>query len=388
MIPDAILSDIDRSGLKLGKFVWAPSGRFIYFEGQAGETRNVWRVAINPATLAWAGSPERLTTDVGDEADIALSADGARLAFTARSQSTSVWSLDFDAGTGRLTGSARALTAGSAGQVDVDTRDGRRLAYRVLRAGRNEMRELTPGNREERVLLVSTGWSPSSPRWSSDGRLAYGRPSTSTAGSGRSVVAVLSPERREEVLTLPDGATLRPSDWWTDGRKILGDCRTAPGESMGICSIAAPGSDRSSRLDVLVHDPTKHLYGPRLSPDQQWVSFVAVDVKGSTTSQVYVAPVAGGPWIPVTDGRTFDDKPRWTPDGQAIYFVSNRSGYLNVRGRRFDPARGAVVGDVFSVTAFNSASRSLPSNISQIEFAIADRRLFLPLTETQGQLDS
>src|SRR5260221_13362843 len=118
---------------------------------------------------------------------------------------------------------------------------------------------------------------------------------------------------------------MRPSDWAADGSTILGDCRAVPGESTGICSIPA-GEAAGPRLRVLVHDPTKNLFGPRYSPDQRWMSFVAVDVKGSTPARVYVAPVDGGPWIPISDGPSFDDKPRWAPDGRAVYFLSDRNG--------------------------------------------------------------
>ncbi len=390
-IPDAVLRDIEDSHLKLGRFIWAPSGRYLFFEGESGETHNVWRVGVDPATLAWTGATERLTTDVGEERDIALSSDGGRLAFTVRSQRTRLWSFGFDPQNGRLGGDAHPLTAGSAAQVDVDTlRDGSRLAYRAVQAGRSEVRELQPGSSEDRVLLVSNDWSPSSPRWSSDGRrLAYSRPSASgTAGAGKNVVAVLSTdERREQLVSLPGDAILRPSDWSSDGKTLLGDCRVSAGEAMAICSIPAPGSgQQAGALRVLFRDPQKNLYGPRFSPDHRWVSFVAVDTRGSSSSRIYVAPASGGPWVTMTDGQSFADKPRWAPDGRTVYFISDRDGHLNLRGRKFEPDAGAPAGETFSVTSFESPRRGLPANIKQIEFAIAEHRLFLPLTETEGDV--
>ena len=290
-IPDAALREMNDAHLRLGTFVWAQSGKVLYFEGQSGASQNIWRIRIDPSTLAWIGVPERLTTDVGEEADIALSPDGARLAFTVRSQRTRVWAFDFDPRTGRVSGPASALTSGSAGEVDIDTlADGSRVAYRAVRAGRHEFREVRTANREERLLLVSNDWTPSTPRWSADGRrLAYARASLAAPGLGRNIVAVLSPdEGQERVLTLPDQVTLRPTDWSVDGAMILGDCRTAPGESMGICSVAAPqAATGTSHPHVLVHDPNKNVYVPRLSPDQRWVTFLAVDVKGSDLPGVF-----------------------------------------------------------------------------------------------------
>jgi Tol biopolymer transport system component/DNA-binding winged helix-turn-helix (wHTH) protein len=389
-ISDTVTRAIDESRLRLGRFVWARSARFLYFEGQTGDVRNVWRVPVNASTLAWTSPPQRLTTDVGDEADIALSPDGSRLAFTVRSQRTSLWSLDFDPATGRLAGGGTALTSGVTGQVDVDTLpDGSRVAYRAMRAGRSEVREFKTSNREERVLLVSNEWSPSVPRWSSDGRrLAYSRPGAGVAMPNRNIVAVVSPdEQHEQLISMEGDVGFRPSDWSLDGRTILGDCRPAQGGAVSVCAIPAPAAaSGSARPRTLMIDESLHLFGPRFSPDQRWISFVAVDRKGSTSSRLFVAPVGGGPWIPITDGRSFDDKARWAPDGRAIYFVSDRNGFLNLSGRRFDPVAGLPVGEPFAVTSFDTARRGLPANISQIEFAVTRKQLFVPITETGAEI--
>jgi Tol biopolymer transport system component len=389
-IPEAVLQEMENTSLTLGKFVWAGSRKFVYFEGQSGDTRNVWRVGIKPASLAWTGAPERLTVDVGQETDIKLSSDGTRLAFTVRNPRTRVWSIPFDSSLGRMTGDADALTASSTGEVGVDTLpDGSRLAYRSLRPGRSEVREFRTSSQEDRILLVSNEWTPSSPRWSTDGRrLAYSRAEASGARPPRHMVALYTPdEQHEQLLTLPGSSWFRPSDWSRDGATILGDCREAPADVTRVCTIPAPEiASNSTRPITLLRDATRHLYGPRFSPDQRWVSFVAVAATGATTTQLYAAPVDGGPWVPITDGQSFDDKPRWSPDGRAIYFVSDRNGFLNVSGRRFDPSDGRAVGEPFPVTTFNNAGRGLPASISQIEFAVTRKNLFVPLTETDADV--
>ena len=92
--------------------------------------------------------------------------------------------------------------------------------------------------------------------------------------------------------------------------------------------------------------------------------------------QCGVMPRAGGEWVAVTDGESYDDKPRWPPDGRALYFLSARDGSLNLWGRRFDPETGTVVGAPYRVTSFRgsgparrvswaaSRSRSLPIGCS------------------------
>ena len=49
-------------------------------------------------------------------------------------------------------------------------------------------------------------------------------------------------------------------------------------------------------------------------------------------TRIWVAPVdraASDPktWIPVTSGEWWDDKPRWSPAGSLLYFMSHRDGF-------------------------------------------------------------
>lgn len=89
-------------------------------------------------------------------------------------------------------------------------------------------------------------------------------------------------------------------------------------------------------------------------------------------------PAQGGPWTKITDGLSADDKPRWSPDGRAIYFLSDRGGFANVWGQRVDPVEGRQVGQPFKVTKFDSAERRLEPNLARVEIAVSRHRLFVP----------
>jgi len=80
-IPPETRQQLDRTGVTLSNFVWAPDGRHLYFEGRSQLVRNIWRVKVDPVTLAWVDGPERLTTGPGADAGLAVSPDGRRLAF-------------------------------------------------------------------------------------------------------------------------------------------------------------------------------------------------------------------------------------------------------------------------------------------------------------------
>ena len=88
----------------------------------------------------------------------------------------------------------------------------------------------------------------------------------------------------------------------------------------------------------------------------------------------------------MTDGAWFDDKPRWSPDGRILYFVSNRTGVANVWGRRFDPSTGTPIGEPFPVTSFRSAQFVLTPRTVQMDIAITPTKLLLPMSESRSDL--
>ena len=45
---------------------------------------------------------------------------------------------------------------------------------------------------------------------------------------------------------------------------------------------------------------------------------------------VYKIPSNGGPEVRLTDAEGLDDGPEYTPDGQYIYFNSNRTGTMQI----------------------------------------------------------
>ena len=71
----------------------------------------------------------------------------------------------------------------------------------------------------------------------------------------------------------------------------------------------------------------------------------------------------GGEPRRLTDGDSWDDKPRWSADGPVIYFLSTRSGRFNVWGIEFDSRRGQTVGSPFRITDFNTPHVQIAGSI-------------------------
>ena len=345
-------------------------------------------MTVDPLTERWVDGPERLTTGAGEEKNLAISPDGTRLVFTAMSGRTRLWAFPFDPARGRITGQPYPITHGSTGEVDFDARaDGSKVAYRAVRAGRNELWERSIAEGEERLLASSTDWRLMKPRWSPDGaRLAFSRYATR---DHTAAVAVLNTDGSgERVLRLPGNVEMQASDWSKDGQAILGACRFSQSERYSTCLVPVSSANESvdPAVRVIASDPKRNLYNQRFSPDQRWITFLAHDLLYASTSSVYVVPTSGGTWRAITDGAWFDDKPRWGPDGRILYFVSNRTGVANVWGRRFDNATGTAIGEPFPVTSFKSAQFQLTPRTVQMDIAITATHLLLPMSESRSEI--
>jgi eukaryotic-like serine/threonine-protein kinase len=90
------------------RFVWHPSGTALYVQTLSAGVYNLWKVRVDPDTLAFVAA-ERLTTGAGRDVEPALSRDGTRLAFTTEHDAVRLWLFALDPVADRL-GSGRPLT--------------------------------------------------------------------------------------------------------------------------------------------------------------------------------------------------------------------------------------------------------------------------------------
>src|SRR5438270_5213148 len=85
----------------------------------------------------------------------------------------------------------------------------------------------------------------------------------------------------------------------------------------------------------------KRVSEPQVSPDGKSVAFSAVNVNlaaNTRTPHLWVIPLAGGEARQVTSGQAGEDRPRWSPDGKRLAFISSREGGSQVWVQEFDPA--------------------------------------------------
>jgi Tol biopolymer transport system component/DNA-binding winged helix-turn-helix (wHTH) protein len=372
-------------GEQLGdySFSWSTSGDVIYFERGYRGARNIWKMTVDPKTLRATGI-DRLTTGPGPDTGVAVSNDGRRLAFTAKSQRIRTWLFPFDATAGHIKGNGEAIT--SPGRMSLDptlSPDGTKVAYVVPHGEgnwpapgdvRNELwvKSLLDGSE---VPVISDDYSRWFPRWSPDGnQLAYQRRNRRT--NERQLMLWSSQSHEEKPL----GSNLLVWDWSPDGKWLL-----TTGEGIWVVPVTAAPHAETAAQKITSLDPAHELNQPQFSPDSRWIVFEAVaNSPTMAESALFVVPAAGGAWRRITDGKHWDDKPRWSPDGKTIYFVSGRGGFFNVWGIRFDPIVGKTVGESFQLSKFESARLMVPRFIPPVGLSLTQDKLVLTMAEESG----
>ncbi len=311
---------------------------------------------------------------------MAVSSDGRRLAFTAKSQQIRNWLFPFDATTGRISDKGQAITAaGRTALFPNLSPDGKHVAFSVLRAGVWDLWEKSLVDGRE-VPIIADEYDRAGPQWSPDGmRLVYSRQKSSGATPDQMMIWS-SQTHSEEPLTTLSETQRYAYDWSPDGASLL----VSQKEGVWLLPVAAaPHAETAARK--VISDPKYDLYQPHFSPDGRWIVFEAVaNLPTIAESALYVVPVAGGAWTRITDGKHWDDKPRWSPDGKTIYFVSGRGGVFNVWGVHFDTAEGKPVGEPFRVSTFGGSGLTIPRWIPPVELSITADKLVLTMAEASG----
>src|SRR5512134_2411844 len=125
---------------------------------------------------------------------------------------------------------------------------------------------------------------------------------------------MLRPARRARGGASPEGSMRHAS--WLAAAALLG---AAPASAGGLTPTDLM---RLARLS-----------DPQVSPDGRTVVYTASQVNlgaNNSNSDLWVVPLAGGEPRRLTNHPMADSRPRWSPDGKAIGFLSRRGGSQQV----------------------------------------------------------
>lgn len=354
--------------------------QWVIFERSIGDTHNLFRVAITGDGKV-TSDPEQLTFATGLATTPSVSV-GGRMVFNSSTGSTNLWGIPIDADHARVTGERQRLTQVEGVRDDAPSlsRDGRKVVY--FSDNRLVVKDLVTSKETQLVqgFPIERG-SPA--RISPDGSLvAYYLP------SGGPVFDLL-------VIPTAGGAPRRvcqkcggPGGFSSNGGWVLTENF---GTSLDRISLVELATGKAT--DVL-SDPQRALWNPFYSWDDKWMSFLVQTGADQEHYGIYVTPVENfipaGPsrWIQLTDGSYHDDKQQFSPDGNTMYFTSNRDGFTCLWALRLDPKTKHPQGAPFAIQHFHGSQR-IYSGISEsnhMEVSVAKDKIVTNLDEFHSDI--
>jgi Tol biopolymer transport system component len=373
-------------GRSLGVDPSAWLGDSVFFSassGKAGLNASLWRVRLSSRNRV-EGPVRRLTT--GTEDVLYPSAAGTRVAFASVMQNENVWTLAAHTNSGEIRGEPRRLTFSAAADImPVPSADGRKLAFASNRNGNMHvwMKDLETG--AETALTTSP----------------YNELPSLLSGDGTRVVyfnyGFDKPDERGCFIGPTDGGAARKFcrncpgtgilDWFDGVHEVLYKKGLTTKSQMVLREID------SGRETLFLEHPTYSVTAARFSPDGNWVSFQVV-IESATKRQIFVAPVrerraaAEAEWIAITDGSGLDRNAVWSPDGNLLYFLSERDGFRCIWAQRLDRATKRPVDQPFAAYHFHQARHSLmpAQEVARIGLSVTRDQIIFSMAETVGNV--
>jgi Tol biopolymer transport system component len=352
------------------------SGGGILFAGRKGDTTGIWEMQLNGAKSA--GKLKRATSNAGEDVYPASSVDG-RLVWTSLSTVCDIWSIPIRAEEGITNGPRVRLTDDDVWEiVPRISSNGRTLVFGRWRSGAREIwsKDLNTGSETPFVPAPTTGSYGGSPVANPE----IERAAFIVDEGGRSILRVVGRAARSD---MPICKGCRLLAWSKDGKRL------AYAADSGASELATIDLNSGVRKSIASGSAIRFI-SAGLSPDDDWIAFEALSSDGPGLWIVRASGQEAVPmhdWISVAGAGNSPRKPRWSPNGSLVYFVSRADGHQCIWARRFDGAKGQMVGSSFPVHHFHSLRDSLDNlTASDFDFSLGSDKLVLNMVEVTGKI--
>ena len=352
--------------------------------GSAGLSGSLWRAHID-ARYRIQGPLQRLTS--GTENELQPTAAGSSIAFASITQNENIWALRVDPNSGKVSGAPLRITTNTAADIlPAASADGRTVAYASNRTGDLHIwiKNIETGTE---VPLTSTAFNELPWLLNANGSLliycVFGN-SVPTPEKGCYVRPTNGGLARRFCAECPVSSML---DWFDHDHKILYKKGMTAQTEFDLRDID------SGRDTVVLSHPNYNLTAARFSPDGHWMSFHVV-IEAATRRRIFVTPIRNGiaaaesEWVPITDGSGLDRNAVWSPDGNLLYFLSERDGFRCIWAQRLNAITRHPSGAPFAVYHFHQARRSLmpAQEIARIGLSVTRDKIVFSMAETSGNL--
>ena len=355
--------------------VWA--GNKIVLSAQLGDSISLWQVDIAAGTWQISNAPTRLTTTTGLDVEPFVTDDG-ELVYASQTENIDVWSLPLDANRGEATGGLKQLTRNLASDMGSSVAfDGDKLVFISNRTGNNDLwfKNLVTG--AEAPLTSSANVSYA--RISRDGsRAAY---TIETSLYAMTVGSDGQPGVAAKLCGNCAGMSESLNELTPDGKGVLLSISKPPGSSLVLFDLS------SGQQHEIITDASHLLNRASFSPDGRWIAFNSL-IGAGQGNKGFVAPVKGAAliapeeWIPTIVSGTV---PRWSPDGNRLYFIQVEGGWRCIWTQKLDPLTKRPIGAPEPVFHLHDSRYAIPQ-YPAFAFSVGRDKVVFPLRELTGNI--
>ncbi len=346
---------------------WDSEG-FVWFSLEDADSADLWRIQVNPLTARVVGEPERILPGPGTYVNATVSGSG-RILFASLTTNEDIWSLPIDANGGVALSEepTRLTSAPGADRYPSISADGSTVTFQTDRTGSSEQWVLSTVDGQQRLVAAITGHS-----------VVNAAGTQLAAGWVESLAVVGIDGIAIDQLPGPGGF---PWHFSPDDTMIL--FNRPVGTQRGIFLWERSSGETTS----LLTDQERSYFQGQFSPDGRWIAWMAFP------GGVQVAPLRGAQPIPesdriqISEEGWFADKPRWSPDGNLLYYTSDRDGFVCIYAQPLDPETKEPTGELLAIHHSHGTANSIQNvSYANLEISVATDRIVFNMSDLTGNI--
>ena len=204
--------------------------------------------------------------------------------------------------------------------------DGRTLAYAAIQGSNWDVYVTQIDGGQPLNRTSDHEGTDFAPNWSPDGSQIAFR--SARDGGGIFTMSPLSGAPRKLVDRFDAVFSIASPLWISDGTKVAYVVVSGEPGIAQVVELLDLSTGQIERLSLPGRWNCRCEFA--LSPDGRFIAYVDAQEPAAQVTQLWIMPLPDGDAVRITDGRTQDWSPTWSSDGDAVFFLSNRGGSMDL----------------------------------------------------------